>query len=79
MVATMALVCYFPLDDGYNELSKSSSKEPRSQMKRLKTFVNSFQDFTRISVSLVKSDPFHGSQPIHWFDYAPLEFQEHPL
>ena len=67
---------YFPLDDGCNGLTK---KEPRSQMKRLKTFVNSFQDFTRISVSLVKSDPFHGSQPIHWFDYAPLEFQEHPL
>ena len=59
---------YFPLDDGCNGLTK---KEPRSQMKRLKTFVNSFQDFTRISVSLVKSDPFHGSQSIHWCDYAP--------
>ena len=50
---------YFPLDDGCNGLTKSSSKDPRPQMKRLKTFVNSFQDFTRISVSLVKSDPFH--------------------
>ena len=59
---------YFPLDDGCNGLTK---KEPRSQMKRLKTFVNSFQDFARISVSLVKSDPFHGSQSIHWCDYAP--------
>ena len=50
---------YSSLNDGCNELTKSSSKEPRSQMKRLKTFVNSFQDFIRISVSLVKSDPFH--------------------